>query len=164
MSLFELCQWLENSPLGVEIREGVWWFSLLNAAHLLGMSVAFGTIAILDLRLLGKGIRRAKVSEMAASLLPWTWSGFGVMAVSGTLLVCSEAGKLYGNLFFRIKVALLLTAGLNVLVFHRTVFRRVKEWDLQPVPPRQARMAGIVSLTCWFGLMAAGRAIPYLEK
>jgi hypothetical protein len=54
-------------------------------------------------------------------------------------------------------------AGLNVLIFHRTVYRRVAQWDLEPVPPRQARVAGMVSLTCWFGLMAAGRAIPYLQ-
>ena len=163
MTLLEFCTWLENTPLGVEIREGVWWFSLLNLVHLLGMAVAFGTIAIVDLRLLGKGIRRARVSEIATSLLPWTWAGFGVMAISGSLLVCSEAVKLSGNLFFRTKLALLAVAGLNVLIFHRTVYRRVAQWDLEPVPPRQARVAGMVSLTCWFGLMAAGRAIPYLQ-
>src|SRR5712692_4468592 len=107
MHLLEFCQWLENTPLGVEIREGQWWFSVLNGVHL---------------RLLGKGIRRARVSEVAESLLPWTWSGFAVMAVSGVLLVCSEAVKLYGNLFFRIKLALLVAAGINVLIFHRTVY------------------------------------------
>lgn len=150
--------------MGVEIRDGVWWFSILNAVHLLGMMLAFGTIAIVDLRLMGKGIRRARVSEIAGSLLPWTWAGFAVMAVSGVLLVTSEAEKLYGNLFFRIKLLLLIAAGLNVLIFHRTVYRRVAEWDLLPVPPVQARVAGFVSLTCWFCLLAAGRAIPYLEK
>src|SRR5258708_40131218 len=128
------------------------------------MAVGFGTIAIVDLRLLGKGIRRARVSEVASSLLPWTWSGFAVMAASGSMLVFSEAAKLYGNWFFRIKLMLLIVAGLNVLIFHRTVYKHVAEWDLQPLPPRQARMAGMVSLACWFGLMAAGRAIPYLEK
>src|SRR5712692_4031465 len=122
MHLLEFCQWLENTPLGVEIREGQWWFSVLNGAHLLGMAVAFGTVAVVDLRLLGKGIRRAPVSEVAESLLPWTWSGFAVMAVSGVLLVVSEAAKLYGNLFFRIKLVLLVAAGINVLIFHRTVY------------------------------------------
>jgi hypothetical protein len=58
----------------------------------------------------------------------------------------------------------LILAGLNVLIFHRTVYRRVAEWDLAPLPPRQARVAGMISLTCWFGLMAAGRAIPYLDQ
>jgi len=164
MSLLEFCQWLENTPLGVEIREGRWWFSLLNGVHLVGMAIAFGTIAIVDLRLLGRGIRRARVSEVASSLLPWTWAGFAVMAMSGTLMIFSEAVKLYGNLFFRIKVALLVVAGLNVLIFHRTVYKRVAAWDLEPVPPRQARVAGMISLTCWFGLMAAGRAIPYLDQ
>jgi len=164
MNLLEFCQWLEDTRLGVLMREGPLWFSLLNGVHLLGMTVAFGTIAIVDLRLLGKGIRRARVSEVASSLLPWTWAGFAVMAVSGTLLILSEAVKLYGNLFFRIKVVLLILAALNVLIFHRTVYKHVAEWDLEPVPPRAARVAGMVSLICWFGLMAAGRAIPYLDQ
>jgi hypothetical protein len=164
MNLLEFCQWLENTSLGVEIREGQSWFSLLNGVHLVGMAVAFGTIAIVDLRLLGKGIRRARVSEVASSLLPWTWAGFAVMAASGTLLVFSEAVKLYGNVFFWTKVTLLIAAGLNVLIFHRTVYKRVAEWDLEPVPPRQARVTGMISLACWFGLMAAGRAIPYLDQ
>jgi hypothetical protein len=164
MHLLEFCQWLENTPLGAEIREGRWWFSLLNGVHLLGMAVAFGTVAVVDLRLLGKGIRRARVSEVAGSLLPWTWAGFAVMAATGVLILTSEAVKLYDNLFFRIKLALLVAAGLNVLIFHRTVYRRVAEWDLEPQTPREARVAGMVSLVCWFGLLAAGRAIPYLEK
>jgi hypothetical protein len=160
--LLEFCQWLEDTRLGAAIREGTWWFAILNAIHLLGMMVAFGTIAVVDLRLIGRGVRRARVSEMAGNLLPWTWAGFAVMALSGALLVCSEAVKLYGNLFFRIKMALLLIAGANLLLFHRTVYRRVAEWDLSTIPPRQARRAGFVSLSCWFLLMAAGRAIPYL--
>ncbi len=164
MSLFEFCQWLEETPLADKIHEGQYWFSLLNGVHLAGMAVAFGTIAIVDLRLLGKGIRRARVSEIASNLLPWTWTGFAVMAVSGAILIVSEAVKLYSNIFFQVKVVLLLAAGLNMLIFHLTVYKRVAEWDLEPVPPRQARAAGMISLTCWFGLMAAGRAIPYLDQ
>src|SRR5262249_45621049 len=139
MSLLEFCQWLEETPLAAGIHEGQYWVSLLNGVHLVGMAVAFGTIAILDLRLLGKGIPRARVAELASSLLPWTWAGFAVMAVSGVILIVSEAVKLYSNIFFQIKVVLLLAAGLNMLIFHRTVYKRVAEWDLEPVPPRQAR-------------------------
>ena len=163
MSLLEMCQWIENTPLGTGIREGLWWFPLLNLAHLLAMAVSAGTIAFVDLRLLGLGMKRVPVSQVAGQLLPWTWAGFVVLFVSGSLLIVSEAVLLYGNWAFRVKVVLLLAAGLNVLIFHRTVYRNVAVWDQAAVTPLRARIAGGVSLACWVGLIAAGRTIPYLE-
>lgn len=163
MSLLEFCQWLENTPLGVGVRESIWWFPLLNMFHLLAMAVAAGTIVWVDLRLLGLGLKRAPVSQVAGQLLPWTWGGFVVLFVTGSLLIASEAVMLYDNAAFRIKVLLLLLAGLNVLIFHTTIYRSVATWDLALETPTRARIAGFVSLTCWLGLIAAGRVIPYLE-
>ena len=83
------------------------------------------------------------------------------MFISGALLAWSEAGRLYNNFFFRIKVLFLLLAGLNVLVFHLTVYRNVSAWDRAPLPPLRARVAGGLTLFLWFALLAAGRAIGY---
>jgi len=143
------------------MRESNYWFPVLNFVHLCGLLVAAGTIVFWDLRLLGVGLRRAPVSQVGKSLLPWTWSGFGVMFVSGSLLVAIEAGRLYFNIFFRLKVAFLILAGLNVLLFHYTVYRKVDAWDLAPLAPLQARLAGGLSLVLWFGILAMGRAIGY---
>ena len=139
----------------------MWAFSLLNLVHLLGLTVAAGTIVYWDLRLLGFGLRRSAVSEVGRQLLPWTWGGFSVMFVSGALLAWSEAGRLYSNVFFRMKMLLLLLAGMNVLIFHLTVYRSVSDWDHGPVTPLRARIAGALSLALWFGLIACGRAIGY---
>lgn len=163
MTLLELCQWLEATRIGTAVRESIWWFPLLNLAHMFGMMVAAGTIAFLDLRLIGSGFKRARVSEIARQLLPYTWAGFAVLFVSGSVLILSEATTLYENIFFRIKAMLLVAAGLNVLLFHTTIYRSVTAWDLEPVTPLRARVAGWVSLTCWFGLIAAGRGIGYAE-
>ena len=81
--------------------------------------------------------------------------------VGGSLASWSEAGRLYNNFFFRIKVLFLLLAGLNVLVFHLTVYRSVSAWDRAPLTPVHARVAGALSLFLWFALIAAGRAIRY---
>lgn len=143
------------------MRESNYWFPALNFVHLCGLLVAAGTIVFWDLRLLGLGLRRAPVSQVGKSLLPWTWSGFGVMFLSGSLLVAIEAGRLYFNIFFRFKVAFLILAGLNVLLFHFTVYRKVDAWDLSPRAPLQARLAGGLSLLLWFGILAMGRAIGY---
>lgn len=149
--------------MGTAVRESIWWFPLLNLAHLFGMMVAAGTVAFVDLRLVGSGFKRAPVSQIARQLLPYTWAGFAVLFVSGSVLILAEAVTLYENIFFRIKAVLLIVAGLNVLLFHRTVYRSVASWDLAARTPLRARVAGWVSLSCWFGLIAAGRAIPYIE-
>ena len=153
VSPLQVAQEIEASRIGTAIRESMWAFPILNGVHLLGLMVAAGTIVYWDLRLLGLGLRRTAVSELGRQLLPWTWGGFSVMFVSGSLLAWSEAGRLYNNWFFRIKMLLLLLAGVNVLVFHLTVPAAVTPW--------RARIAGALSLLFWFGLIAAGRAIGY---
>ena len=161
MSLLQIAQTIEHSHIGTAIRGSTWAFPILNLVHLLGLTIAAGTIVYWDLRLLGLGLRRSAVSELGRQFLPWTWAGFSVMFISGTLLVWCEAGRLYSNFFFRIKMVFLLLAGLNVLLFHLTVYRSVSDWDLVPVTPWRARLAGALSLALWFGLIAAGRAIGY---
>lgn len=161
MSLLQIAQGIESSHIGTAIRQSNWAFPILNLVHLLGLTVAAGTIVYWDLRLLGLGLRRSAVSELGRQLLPWTWGAFSIMFMSGALLAWCEAGRLYSNIFFRMKVVFLLLAGLNVLLFHRTVYRSVSAWDRSPVTPLHARIAGALSLALWLGLIAAGRAIGY---
>jgi hypothetical protein len=161
MSLLALAKAVEASNVATGLRESLYWFPALNLFHLLGLLVAGGTVIFWDLRLLGIGLRRSPVSQVGRSLLPWTWAGFSVMFLTGSTLVSMEAGRLYFNVFFRMKIAFLLLAGLNVLVFHFTVYRSVPAWDLDQQTPLRARLAGGLSLLLWFGIMVCGRAIGY---
>ncbi len=83
------------------------------------------------------------------------------MFVTGVLLFISMPLKCYHSIFFPIKMALLVLSGLNALLFHATIYRRMAEWDNDSVPPFQARLAGIVSLVLWVGVIAAGRNMAY---
>jgi hypothetical protein len=161
MTLLHAAQVLQDSALGTTIRESNWWYPVLNVVHVLALMVAAGSIMFFDLRLLGVGLTRTPVSEAAARLLPWTWRGFAVMALTGCLLISSEAERLYFNTAFRVKVVCLILAGLNVLLFHFTVFRSVAQWDRATVAPARARMAGAFSLLLWMTMLAAGRMIGY---
>jgi len=87
--------------------------------------------------------------------------GFAVMAVTGALLFYAIPVKTYLNIFFRIKVAFLVLAGVNVAVFQRTVWRSIDRWDIDSVPPLRARLAAGVSLVLWAGIVVAGRMIAY---
>jgi hypothetical protein len=159
--LLTLCQWLENTPPAAALRNSIWMFDILETIHTLGIVLVAGTIMLVDLRLLGLGLKRAPVSDVVSRFVPWTLGGFCLMALTGCSLFSSEAVKLYNSPAFRIKLVLLSLAGLNALVFHRTVYRRAFEWDNAPVAPARARMAGLFSLILWIAIIAAGRAIAY---
>jgi hypothetical protein len=85
--------------------------------------------------------------------------GFLVMFVSGGLLFWALAAKCYGNPYFQIKLAAITFAGINALVYHGMTERSIAEWDTAAVPPLGARIAGLLSITCWMVTMAAGRRI-----
>lgn len=161
MTLLEVCQWLDNTPLSVGIRESTWWFTIFETLHTLGIVLVAGTILLVDLRLLGQGLRRVPISKVVGYVVPLTLCGFIFMALTGGLLVVSEPVRLYKSAIFRFKLILLALAGLNALVFHLTVYRDAPSWHADAPAPRRARLAGILSLILWAGIVAAGRAIAY---
>lgn len=154
---------MEGSALGMGIRGSDWIFYFIESIHVFGIVLMVGTVAMLDLRLLGVGVlRRQPVSQVASQLLPWTWAGFAILAITGSFLAISEAAtKLYPSPSFWIKMALIFLAGVNMVVFQFTVYRRVKEWDNAPVTPPGARAAAWISLVIWAGVVFAGRGIAY---
>lgn len=159
--LQHICQVIYDSQIGTTIRESENLFSIIESVHVLSITLLVGTIALLDLRMLGAVLREVPVTRIARAVFPLTWSGFVVMFVSGLLLFWAEAAKNYSNPAFRIKIILLLLVGLNPLLFHTTVYRRVQEWEMARVSPWRARAAAVVSLTLWGGIIVAGRAIAY---
>ncbi len=159
--MLSLCQWIFRTPLSVSIRESIWVYPILDVLHCVGILLVAGTIVVVDLRLLGFGLRRLSVSSVVAQVLPWTLSGFGFMFVTGSLLAWSEPVKLYRSLFFPWKLLFLATAGLNALLFHCGIYRSVGSWDSASLTPSRARLAGAVSIVCWICVIAAGRAVGY---
>jgi hypothetical protein len=159
MPMADWLQALEQTRISEVVRETA--FPYIEGAHVLALSLSVGTIAWFDLRLLGATMRARPVSEVYASVKGWMLAGFGVMFVTGALLFVAHATKAYESWFFRAKVTLLLLAGVNALLFHRTVSKRNTSWNHAPVPPIAARMAGLASLLLWVGVIAAGRLFAY---
>jgi hypothetical protein len=160
-SIQHICQLFYDSRIGTSIRESDYAFSIIESVHVLGITLLVGTIALLDLRMLGVVLRGVSVTRIARTVFPLTWSGFAVMLVSGFLLFWAEAAKNYGNPAFRVKLILLALVGLNPLIFHTTIYRRVHEWELFEVSPWRARAAALASLSLWGGVIVAGRMIAY---
>lgn len=158
----ELCKWLEQTPVAASVRESLWLFPVIETVHLLGMAVLIGTIGAFDLRLLGWAMRQVRVTELAARLLPWSWVGFAVQVVTGGLLFSSEAVKVSANPAFEVKMVLLGLAGVHALIFHLTIYRDVANWDDCRVLPAGAKVAGLISILMWVGIVAAGRFIGFV--
>jgi hypothetical protein len=161
MSLLGFCQWLEKTSWSIALHESLWVYPIIESVHVLTLCLFLGMAIMLDLRLLGLTMRRVAMSQVVGQLATWMLAGFAVMVASGALLFYAIPVRTYLNIFFRIKVALLILAGLNAALFHVTVYRRLAEWDREPVPPKAARTAGGVSLVLWVCIVVAGRMIAY---
>jgi uncharacterized protein DUF6644 len=160
--MLEFCQWLEQTSIGAAIRQSLWLFPAVETVHLLGLAALVGIITVLDLRLLGWAMPQRRVSQVAAQLIPWAWFGFGVQVVTGVLLFSSEAVKIYGNPAFRVKMLLLLLAGVQAVIFQTVVSRKLPTWDDQPSLPVAAKVMGLVSILLWLGIVTAGRFIGFV--
>lgn len=160
--MFAFCQWLENSQFGTAIHQSLWLFPLIETAHLFGIVLLVGATSALDLRLVGLTMKHESVSVLARRLLPWAWVGLTIQVLTGFCLFASEATRCLENKAFQIKMIMLVLAGLNALVFHQTIYRRVANWDKSPATPIGAKLAGCCSILLWFGIVAAGRWIAFL--
>src|SRR5438477_7287173 len=129
MAIDALLASVEASALAMRIRESLYLFPLIESTHVIGLSLVFGTIAIVDLRLLGVASTRRPFSRIAADTFKWTWAAFALTAATGLLMFITNAGVYYHNAYFRMKMAMLLCAGINVLIFDRTAARSVRHWD-----------------------------------
>ncbi len=153
---YEFCQWLTQTYVGQEMQGNAYLFPTVEALHVMGSVALVASTSILSLRLSGLFLKEIPASKIVKQFLPWAWFGFACQVLTGTLLFMSEATQAYDNAIFQIKMALILLAGINALIFQQTVYRRVKSWDLSN-PPFAAKFAGYASIVIWFAVIAAGR-------
>jgi hypothetical protein len=161
MYILKFLEWLKSTTFSATMQGSTWAEPIVETIHVLTLTLFVGFAVYLDLRLMGLGMRRRRVSEMLQQLNPWLGGGFVVMIVTGILLFAADPVVFYTSIFFKVKMILLVLAGVNVWIFNVTVRRTVDQWDQDAEPPRGARIAAIVSLVLWIAIVAAGRAIAY---
>jgi hypothetical protein len=156
-SLTALMEWLQASSLAVFIHQRAWAFTTIELVHVAAISLVIGTIAIVDLRLLGFASAKRPFTELAKAVLPSTWGAFVIAVLAGSLLFISQATAYFENTMFRIKIFLIVLAGINMLVFELITVRSVQKWELDQSPPLPAKLAGGISLACWVLVVIFGR-------
>ena len=151
-------KWMADTPWSVALHESLYGYPVVESIHVWALCLFVGMAVVLDLRLTGLSFTSVPVSQIARRILPWTTFGFVLMVLSGILLFYAIPVRSYQNIFFRVKLLLLVVAGLNAWVFHP---RGIQSWDKDPIPPRSARFAGYASLVLWMTIIFCGRMIAY---
>jgi hypothetical protein len=162
MQFDPILRWLERTPVAQAIAEGESLFPWIECIHVLAITVVVGSIAIVDLRLIGFASRDRSMTRITKDVLPCTWVAFAVAAITGGLLFVSKALTYGHNFFFLGKMALLVLAGINMSVFHLLVSRDIERWGMAPhTTPMTAKVAGVCSLCLWIAVVAFGRWIGF---
>lgn len=164
ITLREALLWLQETPVAHAIQDSEFLFPALESIHVIALALLVGTIAHVDLRLLNLAWRSRPLAVVAREALPWTWFGFAVAVTSGGLLFASAAVRYADNVAFRIKLVLLLAAGLNALFFHLAAYPRVPAVEGRQAAPASLRAVAGLSLLFWVGIVAAGRWIGFTVR
>jgi hypothetical protein len=158
-----IVQAIYDSGVAVWMRGSLKALPLIEATHVLAIATVFGTILIVDLRLLGIAGTRRPYSVVAREMLGKTWAAFILAVTTGVLLVTPNVITYYGNTAFRLKMLALLLAGLNMMVFQVLSARSMPQWDSSARTPNAARAAAIISLCLWTAIIFLGRWIGFTK-
>jgi hypothetical protein len=151
---------IEASGLGQAMRQSLWLYPIVEIVHIVGLALLFGSIVVLDLRLLGWG-KGISAKKLAGHVLPWTAASFLLIVPSGLAMFVAHASDLIGNPVFLLKICLIFAAAINAAAFHAGTFRGAGSWDVDAMPPGAARLAGAISLLLWVAVIACGRLLAY---
>ena len=160
-SIVPTLEWLEGLAWTTAIRESAWGYPIIETAHVASIVAFAGLVFMMDLRLVGLAFTHAPLTQIQRRLFPWQMAGLVASTATGLLLCCIDPLRYYGNVFFRIKLVLLVLAGLNALAFHLMTYRRAQRWEDDPQVAATARLAGGVSLLLWSAIIVSGRLIAF---
>ena len=155
---------LEASGLGRAMREWLWLYPSVEIVHIVGIGLLFGSIAVLDVRLLGFS-KTISVRRLSRHVLPWTAASFLLIIPSGLLMFVAHATDCISSPVFVTKLCLIMLAGVNAALFHAIAMRTANVWDTEEMrdlpPPPSVRLAGAASLLIWIAVISCGRLLAY---
>jgi len=152
---------LETSGVGRWMREALWAYPAVETMHIIGLALLFGTIVVVDLRLLGLG-RNVSAVAVTRNVLPWTLAGFFVAAATGTLMFTAHAAEFLSQPLFLLKMSLIILGGVNAALLRVGALRSTGHWDVDVLPPWRVRVAAGVSLLAWTSVISCGRLLAYV--
>jgi hypothetical protein len=163
MDLASIIQAIQDSGLGEWMRTSVKAMPIVEAIHVLAAATVFGTIFIVDLRLLGYPNTQRPFTRISDEMLRLTWVAFCVAVITGIMMFAANANTYFINTAFRFKMLALLGAGVNMAIFQGITFRSVTSWDKAVSPPLAGRLAGALSILIWVSVILLARWIGFTK-
>lgn len=151
-------EWFGAWPASIAIRESTWIYAFVQAFHLVALAVFFGSVLIVDLRLLGRGMRERPLAQVARDAWPWFTRSFLALLVTGIPQLMSNASREYYSPYFWFKMEVMLVA----LIFAFTLRRKITLADETRVGPVWGKVVGLVSIVLWLGVAIPARLIGLL--
>jgi hypothetical protein len=152
---------IEGLAIAKAMREYLWLYPAVEIVHILGFSILVGSVVMFDLRVLGLS-RAVPVRALARHLLPWSVGALLLIIPTGLLMFSAHAADFLGNRAFQVKMALLLSAGINAAIFHTGPYQSVAAWDTNAAAPPWAKASVALSIAIWVAIIACGRLLAYL--
>ncbi len=151
-------EWLQSTWVGTTVAESLWGYPTFETMHTIGMALLIGSLGLIDLRVLG--FKPELPILETRQLLPLAWIGFTLNAISGTALFTSSAVEFFSSYTFRIKIVLIILAGINAALLSHQIFKEGPPGTVV-TPTTGAKWIAGTSLVFWFGAVIAGRLIAY---
>jgi hypothetical protein len=149
----EAFEWMERSPAGQFMRSSRVVFPIIESIHLVGLALFVGTLLLIDMGLLGVAMRRQPIAQVAAALAPWTWSGFGLLLLTGPFMFTAQAAKWHDNPIFWLKMLLLILA---------TVFQLSVRGPIASREIGRAKLIGAMSLVLWISIGILSKMMEFV--
>jgi hypothetical protein len=157
--LLPFFEWLETLEFSTLIDESGYLVAAVNVAHLLALTVFMGAVLVVDLRLLGRGMRKQPLAQVARDARPWLVGGFLAMLLTGILQILATPIKEYYSPLFWLKMEIIPVA----LIFTFTVRRWITQADEARVSPVWRKAVALISIAIWTTVASSGRMIALLE-
>jgi hypothetical protein len=145
-------------PIIVFIRDSQYGMPIAQSVHLVGLTVLLATVLILNLRLAGVALKDSSLDWLSEQLRPWMLGGLAVVVLSGALIFIGTPAKYLASNPFRVKIAVLVLA----ILFQYGAFRRFAAPGSAPRSRAVCLFVAGLSLTLWFTVGWAGRAIAFI--
>ncbi len=159
--LFEFATWLDGFQASTNLHEAIYAYGWVEGTHVLTLTLFLGMLLVIDLRLLGVAFKELPASTLMERLDKPMMIGFAVMIISGVLLYFAIPVRSTQSIWFRIKVVLLIAAGINALLIRNMTRSADLAWDKDPVPPKRIRVGAGLSLSLWALVVVCGRNMAY---
>lgn len=159
--LLSFARWIDTHAWSTGLHESLYMYAWIESTHVLTLMLFLGMLFIIDLRMLGLAFTNVPASKIAQHLDRPMMIGFIIMVVTGFILFYAIPVRSTQSIWFRIKVVLLIAAGINAMLFRKKMQQAEGDWDTDPKPPKRMRIGAGLSLGLWTGVIMTGRTIAY---